>query len=282
MHQDRQIDLHLHSTFSDGLHTPGELVKFAYEHGLAAISITDHDCLDGFRKLPEATAGTGIEFVSGIELSCEYRGRDLHILGFGVDVDDTPFQNMLTRFRDSREERGIKIIEKLKDVGVSIDQDAVFAKAGEGALGRPHIAEALVEGGYAKDFSEAFNKYIGENCPAYVEKFKMTPADAVGHIHASGGLALVAHAGYYLDDLNSFHQLLDCGFDGIEAYHPTHSNGVVKTLSNIAKERAMIISGGSDFHGFAERDSVGEPKVPYEIFEEITSRLNPSTFRRDT
>jgi predicted metal-dependent phosphoesterase TrpH len=282
MHQDKRVDLHLHSTFSDGLYTPGELVKFAADRGLGAISIADHDCLDGFRELSEATAGTNIEFVSGIELSCVNNGKDLHVLGYGVDVDDAAFQKALSRFRDRREDRGVKIIEKLRDISVYIDADEVFAKAGEGALGRPHIAEALVKAGYAKDFSEAFNKYIGEDCPAYVEKYKMGPADAVDYIHASGGLALVAHAGYYLEDRDAFYQLLDHGFDGFEIYHPTHSNGVFRTLSEIAEERDLVVSGGSDFHGFAERDCVGEPKVPYEIFENITSRLKTSTYRRDT
>jgi predicted metal-dependent phosphoesterase TrpH len=274
MPQDKWIDLHLHSTFSDGRHTPRELVEFAADRQLAAISITDHDCLDGYRDLPEATAGTGIEFISGIELSCVNHGRDLHVLGFGVDVNDAPFQDMLTRFRESRELRGVKIVQKLNAIGVNIDTETVFAKAGEGALGRPHIAEALVEGGYARDFSEAFNKYIGEDCPAYVEKFKMNPGEAIGHIHASGGLAFVAHAGYYMEDMDKFYELLDCGFDGIEIYHPNHSNAVVQRLSEIAEKRGLLVSGGSDFHGFAERDAVGEPRVPYELFEKIKNGLN--------
>lgn len=274
MQQEKWIDLHLHSTYSDGRHTPRELVEFAVDRKLAAISISDHDCLDGFRYLPEATAGTGIEFISGIELSCVNNGRDLHVLGYGVDVNDTEFQDMLARFRKSRELRGIKIIEKLNAIGVKIDAETVFEKAGEGALGRPHIAEALVEGGYTKDFSEAFNRYIGEDCPAYVEKFKLDPNDAIGHIRKSGGLAFVAHAGYYMEDMDVFYELLDCGFDGIEIYHPNHSPSVFNTLAGIAEERGLLVSGGSDFHGFAERDAVGEPKVPYELFEKIKNGLD--------
>lgn len=282
MQQEKWIDLHLHSTYSDGRHAPGELVGFAVDRELSAISITDHDCLDGFLELKEATAGTGIEFISGIELSCVFNGRDLHVLGYGIDVNDVEFQEMLVRFRDSREHRGVKIIEKLKTLGVNIDPDVVFRKAGKGALGRPHIAEALVEGGYARDFSDAFNRYIGEDCPAYVEKFKLNPNDAVARIHESGGLAFVAHAGYYMEDMEKFYELLDCGFDGIEVHHPNHSNGAVGTLQEIARRRRMLVSGGSDFHGFAERDSVGEPRVPYELLVEIRNGLDAAADRRDT
>jgi predicted metal-dependent phosphoesterase TrpH len=174
------------------------LVKFAVEKGLSAISLADHDCLDGYRELTDAANRAGIESISGIELSCVYRGKDLHVLGYGVDTDNTPFQSALAQFRDTREERGLKIVEKLKEIDIEIDVGTLLEKAGKGALGRPHIADALVAGGYVENFAEAFDKYIGENCPAYVEKFKLTPADAVRHIRTSGGLAFVAHAGYYI------------------------------------------------------------------------------------
>jgi predicted metal-dependent phosphoesterase TrpH len=150
---------------------------------------------------------------------------------------------------------------------------AILARAGDGALGRPHIAEALVEGGHAGDFPEAFAKYIGEDCPAYVEKYKITPADAVEHIHLAGGLAFVAHPGYYLEDMDAFAELLSQGFDGIEVLHPHHRNGVVETLQGVADERGLLVSGGSDFHGFAGRDNMGLPKVPYELLADIKERL---------
>jgi predicted metal-dependent phosphoesterase TrpH len=277
MHQNKWIDLHLHSTYSDGRHSPTELVDVAVKQNLAAISITDHDSLDGFRELSEAAIGPRIEFISGIELSCVHNGRDLHVLGYGVDVDDNSFQSMLVQFRDSRELRGIRIVEKLKEMNIRIDTQTLLQKAGKGALGRPHIAEALVDGGYVKDYAEAFDRFIGEDCPAYVEKFKMTPRDAVGYIHASGGLAFVAHAGYYIEDRDAFYELLEGGFDGIEIFHPKHTNSVVKTLSRIANEYGLLVSGGSDFHGFTERDNVGAPKVPYEVFDRIKSRLNDMT-----
>jgi predicted metal-dependent phosphoesterase TrpH len=181
---------------------------------------------------------------------------------------------MLQQFCDTRERRGIGIVEKLADLGVHIDKEKVLEKAGDGALGRPHIAEALVEGGYAKDFSEVFDKYIGEHCPAYVEKFRMTPEEAVGYIHAAGGLAFIAHPGFYLDDQEGFNELLEEDFDGVEVYHSKHGAGTANRLIEIAAEHGLLMSGGSDFHGFAGRDNIGDPKVPYEFFTKIKERLD--------
>lgn len=274
MHQEKWIDLHMHSTFSDGIHTPTKLVDIALRKELAAIALADHDSIDGCRELESAARSAGVEVMTGVELSSEHNGRDLHILGYGVDADDANLLNMLRRFRDTRERRGIMIVEKLKDIGIELDMDVILAKAGDGALGRPHIAEALVEGGYANDFAEVFARFIGEHCPAYVEKYKITPAGAVEHIQNAGGLAFVAHPGYYIDDMTAFEELLDQGFDGIEVHHPHHKNGVVDQLLGIAKARGLLTSGGSDFHGFAGRDNMGEPKVPYGLLERIKERLS--------
>lgn len=274
MPQEKLIDLHMHSTYSDGQLTPAELVNIAAELDLVAVALADHDCIDGVTEFIDAAVRAGMESISGVELSCMHRGRDLHILGYGVDVDDETFQRMLKRFCDTREQRGIKIVEKLADLGVHIDKEDVLVKAGDGALGRPHIAEALVEGGYVRDFNEAFEKYIGEDCPAYVDKYRMTPEDAVGHIHAAGGLAFVAHPGFYLDDLEGFNQLLEEDFDGLEVYHSKHDVQTANRLMGIASERRLLVSGGSDFHGFAGRDNIGEPTVPYEFFARIKERLD--------
>lgn len=273
MRQKDWIDLHLHSTFSDGLRTPEQLVDLAVARGLAAISLTDHDCLDGYPDLLTAANEHGIEVITGVELSSIYGGKDLHILGYGVGVDDASFQGMLARFRKTREERGLKILCKLGEIGVHLDADRVLENAGDGALGRPHIAEALLEGGFAKDFNEVFDKYIGEHCPAYVEKYKITPREAIDHIHASGGLAFVAHPGYYLENLDEFNELVSEGFDGIEVFHPNHTKNVIAVLSGVTKDRGLLESGGSDFHGFEGRNNLGEHQVPYELLERIKDRL---------
>ena len=273
MSEGKWVDLHMHSSFSDGVRTPSELVALARGRGLAAIGLTDHDCLGGIAEMMRAAAQAGLEALPGVELSCEHRGRDLHILGYGVKAEDAAFRELLTRFRNAREERGLKIIAKLADMGIHLDSARVLAKATNGVLGRPHIAEELIDGRYAKDFAEAFEKYIGEDCPAYVKKYKMTPGEAVAAIRASGGLAFVAHPGFYLDDIDAFHELLEGGFDGIEVLHPKHDAETRERLRRIAQERGMLMSGGSDYHGFVGRDIPGEPKVPYAFYIQIRERL---------
>lgn len=279
MHQNKWIDLHMHSTFSDGIHPPSALVDIARRKELSAIALSDHDSLEGFAELKSAADDVGLEVITGVELSSEQNGRDLHILGYGVDSGDAELLGILKKFRDTRERRGVMIVEKLGEMGIELDMGAILARAGNGALGRPHIAEALVDGGHASDFPEAFAKYIGEDCPAYVEKYKITPADAIEHIHGAGGLAFVAHPGYYLEDMDTFNALLDQGFDGIEVLHPHHRNGVVEKLQGIADERGLLVSGGSDFHGFAGRDNMGVPRVPYTLLDRIKDRLAATNAR---
>jgi predicted metal-dependent phosphoesterase TrpH len=277
MDHEKRVDLHTHSTYSDGVHAPETLVEIALEKNLAAISLCDHDCLDGFDELSRAAQKAGIEHISGVELSCIYRDRDLHVLGYGVDTEDRNLRSLLTRFIETREKRGLKIMEKLSEMGIHIDADAVLASAGAGALGRPHIADALLKAKHVKSIPEAFEKYIGEDCPAYVEKYKMNPKEAVENIHAAGGLAFVAHPGFYMEDLDAFETLLDDGFDGIEVLHPNHNSNAIQRLGVIAKRRGLLVSGGSDFHGFAGRDAMGEPMVPYEIFATIKEHLAAGT-----
>jgi predicted metal-dependent phosphoesterase TrpH len=263
----------MHSNYSDGVHPPAALVDMAREKGLVAIALADHDSLGGFAELTAAAANAGVEVLSAVELSCEHVERDLHVLGYGVDPEDDGLQGMLRKFRETRERRGVEIVEKLSRLGVRLDMGKVLARSGKRALGRPHIAEALVEGGHVKDFREAFARYLGEDAPAYVPKYKMSPADAVAHIHGARGLAFVAHPGYYLENLDAFHALLGEGFDGIEVLHPHHGVSAVERLRGIAAERRLLVSGGSDFHGFAGRDNMGEPPVPYELLARIKERL---------
>jgi predicted metal-dependent phosphoesterase TrpH len=273
MFEDSRIDMHTHSTFSDGVRTPSALVEMAKSKGLAGLALTDHDSVDGYPELEAAARTAGLQVMTGVELSCEYNGRDLHVLGYGVDPGSAKLQSLLREFRDSREKRGMRIVEKLAEQGVRIEMTRVMAKAGNGALGRPHIAEALVEAGHVPDHAQAFARYIGEGCPAYVEKYKMQPSQAVASIHAAGGLAFVAHPGYYMDDYDAFLRLFDEGFDGVEVYHPYHIPPVTTRLLGLARERGLLISGGSDFHGFAGRDNMGEPAIPIGLFERIREAI---------
>ncbi len=271
--RDLIIDLHTHSNHSDGVHAPSMLIDLAKWKGISAISLCDHDSLEGYPELEDAARREGIDVLTGVELSCEYGGRDLHILGYGVDRMNQPLQKLLKEFRATRKRRGELIVEKLAAQGVVLDIEKVLAKAAGGALGRPHIASALLEAGYVSDHGHAFAKFIGEGCPAYVEKYKMAPDDAVAAIRAAGGLAFVAHPGYYIDDEESFQALLERGLDGIEVYHPHHKPAVVTRLLGIAQVHGLLISGGSDFHGFAGRDNLGEPTVPYALLERIRESL---------
>jgi len=271
--EDKRVDMHMHSTYSDGIRTPSELIVMAKSKGLAGIALTDHDSMEGFPELSAAAVPAGVEVMTGVELSCEYNGKDLHVLGYGVDWGNVALQGLLREFRAARERRGIRIVEKLAEQGVNIDMARVMAKAGKGALGRPHIAQALVEAGQVTDHAQAFARYIGEGCPAYVDKFKMQPSQAVKSIHAARGVAFIAHPGYYMEDFDKFLRLLDEGFDGVEVFHPYHIPPVITRLLALARDRGLLISGGSDFHGFAGRDNMGEPTVPHALFERIQETL---------
>jgi len=269
-----RIDLHIHSTFSDGLCSPAELIGKAVKKKLAAISLTDHDCVDGVNEAVSAGKQRDVEVLSGVELSCEFKGRDLHILGYGVEPAHAELQDMLQRFRDTREKRGVKIIEKLNELGMPVKVDDVMEKSGQGALGRPHIAAVLAEKGFVKNPVEAFDKYIAEGGPAYVPKYKMSPPEAIRYIRLAGGLAFIAHPGIFLNDMDEMSALLAEGFDGVEVYHPKHNTAMVEGLTAIAREHDLLISGGSDYHGFTSRDlPIGALDISYEVLEKIKERL---------
>jgi predicted metal-dependent phosphoesterase TrpH len=272
-----RIDLHMHSVFSDGLKTPTELVTMAKNNGLAAISLTDHDSLGGIPELMQAGKDMDLEVISGCELSCEFAGRDLHVLGYGVDHENNEFQDALLKFRDTRHDRGVKIIEKLNALGIDIKLEDVLAKADGAALGRPHIANVLVEKGLVGNVNEAFDKYIAEGGPAYVPKYKMSPSDATTYIHNAGGLAFTAHPGIFMENRSEMLELLEFGFDGIEVFHPKHNPARRQELKSIADERGLLVSGGTDYHGFAGRDlPMGSEEVSYELLAAIKERLGRS------
>lgn len=269
-----RIDLHMHSTFSDGLLTPAELIDIAAKKQLALISLSDHDCVDGVDEAMKAGAEKGIEVVAGVELSSEFKGRELHILGYGVDHHDADLQEMLEKFRETRYKRGIKIVEKLNALGVDIEPAEVLAKTQGGALGRPHVAAVLVDKGVVSRIGEAFDKYIAEGGPAYVPKYKLSPAEAIQHIRAARGVAFVAHPGLFLDNMGELNELLSLGFDGIEAFHPSHSSEVSAQFQKVAGERGLLVSGGSDFHGFdGKHQMMGLLDIPYEVWENIKTAI---------
>ena len=268
------IDLHMHSTFSDGVKTPAELVDMAVAVDLKAISLTDHDCLDGVNEAIEAGRAKGLEVIPGVELSCESGGRDLHVLGYGVDPEHTGFEDMLRRFRRTRHDRGVKIVEKLRELGMPIKLEDVLARAGDGALGRPHIAAVLLEKGFVSTTQEAFDKYIADGGVAYIPKYKMDPKQAIQHIHEAGGLAFIAHPGIFLEKIEDMEELISFGFDGVEIYHPKHNAKMIAALEEIAAKHDLLVSGGTDYHGFKGRDEpLGYNNVEYSILARIKERM---------
>ncbi|MHC1752502.1 PHP domain-containing protein [Humidesulfovibrio sp.] len=255
MHQ--RIDLHTHSTASDGTLTPTELMRAAKAAGLSAIALTDHDTFEG---LPEARAEAqrqGLELVPGCELSLDYGGLPTHLLALFVDERPGHVVHELTRVRVARANRNAIMLEKLKSVGVHLRREDVERHA-TGVVGRPHMAQAMLAAGVVKSLDEAFARFLGSNGLAYVPKVKLTPAEAIGAIHADGGLAVLAHP--YLLSQQPRHieaMLLDLtgmGLDGVEVYYTEHSDKYTALVAELAQRLGLLMSGGSDFHGSVKPD----------------------------
>jgi len=241
-------DLHIHTIASDGLHKPEEIVARASAMGLMALSITDHDTVDGLEIAMQESRNLNLEFIPGIELSTEYLNREIHILGYYIDYKDNALCSLLKTLQGSRYNRAEKMVHKLSSMGFCIDMPSVLRLSGEAAPGRPHIARALVEKGSMHSVKQVFDKLIGYQCPAYVERFKLTPQEAFQVITNSGGIAVWAHPG-----LKNTEKLLELfllsGLSGLEVYHPEHSWKEVRYLLSLAKEYNLCITGGSDYHG---------------------------------
>jgi 3',5'-nucleoside bisphosphate phosphatase len=241
-------DLHIHTSASDGLLAPQEIVTKASHQGLIAISITDHDTVDGLREGMQAAGNVSLEFIPGIEISTELHDTEIHILGYYIDSTHHGLTQLLEKLQESRARRAEKMVEKLTGLGKKIDIDSVLRIAGRAAPGRPHIARALVEKGYVKSIRQAFTELIGYRGPAYVERFKLSPYEAIKLINEAGGIAAWAHPGL-TTDAGFLKGLLQAGLQGIEVYHPEHSWAQTAHFHSLALELGLIITGGSDYHG---------------------------------
>jgi len=268
-------DLHLHSTESDGQLTPTELVEKAKVLGFKAIALTDHDTISGLSEAQVAGAGVNLEVIAGIELSAidtRERGEvEVHVLGYYINYQDMTLQKVLKQIKHSRQNRAINMVKKLNDLNILISIENVEALAGSGTIGRPHIARAMEEAGYIKEIKEAFTKkYIGRGGLAYVERFKISPQEAIQLISDAGGLAVLAHPGFLSDQTalgeKEIKDYIDFGLAGLEVYYSKHKQDQLKYYEDIVKKYDLLITGGSDCHGGAD-SLIGSVKLPYGYVE---------------
>ena len=279
-----EVDLHLHTTFSDGRLTPGELVRLCGGRGLRVISISDHDSTEGIVEALEAARNfPDLTVIPGIELSTDIPGSEIHVLGYHVDFHEAEFQTILSRFREGRQERSRRIVEKLGDLGINISWDRVKELSDGGSIGRPHIAQAMVEAGYVQFPREAFDRYLGRNGPAYVERSKLKPEEAVRILTANGALPVMAHPTYAVPKSegdkvstlrNTLRGLKAAGLVGMEVYYGSYSPNQVQRLKTLADELGLVPCGGSDYHASGnpeepEPGTVGPPMATVDALESL-------------
>lgn len=280
------IDLHFHSTFSDGSLTPEELAARAAEAGLTAAALTDHDSCAGVPRFMAAATEAGVASVAGVEISADYQPGTMHMLGYGFDPEDRNLEEHLAWIREGREARNSEILHKLLAMGCHLTWEEVAAKAGEDVIGRPHFAQVLLDKGYAKDNREVFEKYLGRGCPAYADRRRLSPEDAIKLIRQAGGVAVLAHP-FTLKlgkwDLKKLlRRLCDAGLEGIEVYYSEHTKIMQDHYRRLAKDYNLILTGGTDFHGVQTPDiqlgrGFGSLKVPDEVFRQLQARIAANT-----
>ena len=268
----RVVDLHMNSTASDGSRAPEDVAAAAHAAGLTAIALTDHDTVSGVPAARDAGERLGLRVITGVELSAEDNGREVHVLGLHLERLDA-IETAMEGFRQTRIDRARDMVAKLNALGVPVTFDAVIAEAGGGAVGRPHVARAVVAGGWVADQRDVFDRYIGQGKPANVPKARLDFVDAIALIHCAGGLAIVAHPGV---DFNRprVERAVGYGLDGLEVYHPSNSGDEVRRLRALTEHFNLVPSGGSDWHGAEQGPrTIGMMKVPIAILELQEARL---------
>lgn len=274
------IDLHTHSTESDGTFTPEELICEAKKAGLSAIALTDHDTLSGIPKARACAQNYGIEFIPGVELSTTYKEQEIHIVGLFLNENDPTLCQKLAEFRKCRDERNVKMVEALQKEGFSITMEELFAENPDCVITRANIARFLLNRGEISSINEAFRKYIGDGCKCYVGRFKVSPMEAVSLIKNAGGLAVLAHPILYHMKSKELKQLIstlkEAGLDGIEALYSTYTTSDEQQIKRLAKEFNLLISGGSDFHGQNKPHihlgtGTGHLYIPYSVLDAMKS-----------
>ncbi|OGP82741.1 MAG: hypothetical protein A2Z08_08910 [Deltaproteobacteria bacterium RBG_16_54_11] len=278
----RVFDLHLHTTASDGTMSPAEIVRYAKGKGLRVIAITDHDTIEGLQEGMHEGDKVGLEVIPGVELSADAPRGTMHLLGYYIDPACSELADKLMVLQQARMERNLAIVEKLRGLGIPIELSEVKEAPEHGQIGRPHFAYAMVQKGYAQNIQDAFDRYLGKGRPAYVEKFRFSPEEAMHFIRKAGGITVLAHPFTLKQpqpaDFDAFiGELKREGLDGIEVYYPEHSDGQRKLYRDVAQKYGLVISGGSDFHGFNKDEAdlgegYGDRELTYSLVEAIKAR----------
>ncbi len=282
------VDLHLHTTASDGVLSPSEIVRYGKAKGLQAIAITDHDTIEGLEEGLQEGERIGFEVIPGVEISAEHSPGSMHLLGYFLDIHHPLLRERLQYLQKARAERNPKIVENLNRLGVRITFEEVVEASGGGQVGRPHFAEVLLKKGYVKTFQEAFDRFLKKGAPAYVDKLRFTPKEALHFIKEAQGVAVLAHPktlglnGYSALE-NLLHRLIEYGLKGIEVFYPEHSALEVAQFRTMAERNGLLMTGGTDYHGI-EKDGLdigigrGEMRLPYSIVDGLKkARSRPST-----
>ena len=279
-----RVDLHLHTTVSDGALRPEELVEAAASVGIQVMAVTDHDSVDGIREAERAASGLPIEVIPGIEVSASLEADEIHVLGYLFDADDPGLRGALSRLQEGRMDQARAMVERLGVLGCPLDWDRVMAIATGGSIGRPHIAKALVERGYVGSVNEAFLRFLKRGGPGYVEGRKLLPQEAVSLIGAAGGVSSLAHpiivgaSDYRLDLPRLLPAMAEAGLAGIETYYKGYTPEITTTLLGLAARHRLVPTGGSDFHGggVVADAELGGVEVPWETVERLRSRQRGS------
>jgi 3',5'-nucleoside bisphosphate phosphatase len=274
------IDLHLHSSASDGLLAPADLVRRVAAAGVSICSLTDHDTVAGLAEASAEAAACGLGFVSGIEITAMADGRDVHMLGYGFDPDSAPLEAFLCGQREERRLRIRRLLDRLADLGMPLDEARVVAAPAEAsgakgrAVGRPHVARAMVDAGYVASVAEAFDAWLGTGRPAFVSRAGASPAEVVAIVQSAGGIAALAHPGVTKRD-DVLPALVAAGIDAIEVWHSEHDAGQTQRYAEIASAHRLLMTGGSDFHGdqAGRVCGLGTVGMPREAFEALMVRL---------
>lgn len=270
----RYADLHTHTYHSDGTRSPKEVIDVVLQHDITIVAISDHDNLAAYYEIKPYADEQEVTLIPAIELSCGVNGVDVHILAYAFDAHDARIDSRLRDFREMRQRRGYLMVERLCAMGRPITAERVDQLAAGGAVGRPHVARALVEAGFASSVADAFDKFIGTGGPAYVEKERFDLEEAVAMIKSAGGLTSVAHPSIYPNHETLIPTVLDAGVDGIEVFHPDMNEPNRQRYSNLARFRGLMMTGGSDDHGTVkQKQTLGTIRLAESQIQPILDRI---------